>query len=471
MVLRVSCAVAGLVAVASGGVAQTVSVHGTAYDSLHGKRLAGAVVAILGTPHRALSDSSGSFTFDSVAPGRYQLVMQHDALDAIGMSGASTSAVVTDGRDTVRLAIPSFTRFWRAACGSTAPADSGVLFGTVRSFGGRAQARAVVVASWIDVGFDKVTGVKQKSWHLEVTADSLGGYVLCGVPVSTGLQLIAGTDSTKVGPIDIAPLAGERIARRDLVLGAPASLGSTMRGVVTGTVMGDGGPVSNARVFADSAHQTQTAPSGRFVLRDLPVGTQQIEVRAIGLVPVTAVVDVTATDTANVDIHLGKVTVLDSVQVNAPAVARQGLVTAFLERKRTSGHAYFRDSTTLGKWNELSGMFADIPSAWWRDIPGGVGVQMRSGSAKSISSGGPTACFAVIWIDGVRVPGQRAGDPSSDPADVAAMLGRLRPQDIAAMEVYPKNVDTPVEFGGSQLGNGKKPPCGTVVIWTKRGWP
>jgi hypothetical protein len=59
-----------------------------------------------------------------------------------------------------------------------------------------------------------------------------------------------------------------------------------------------------------------------------------------------------------------------------------------------------------------------------------------------------------------------------DPQIVTMVLGALHPQDIAAIEVYPTSDDTPIEFGGHVIfKNGSEPPCGAVVIWTKRGWP
>jgi carboxypeptidase family protein len=421
--------------------AQGVTVHGVAYDSLHNARLAGAFIAIAGTSRTALSDAQGVFAFDSVAPGTYRFVMQHDALDAIGMSGVSSRVVVSDGRDTVRIAVPSFAQLWRTACGSSPPADSGMLFGTVRDGVSRRQRRASVRASWIDVGFDKTTGVNQKSWHFDVASDSVGGYVLCGVPRSTGIEIVATTDSTMSGKVNLAPLDKERIARRDLMLGAPRALDASTRGVVTGTVTGDNGPIADARVFTDSTKEVRTAGNGRFVLRNVPVGTQQIEVRAIGLAPASSIVDVVASDTSRVDVHLGKVTLLDSVRVTGEAIARRRLVTQFMERRR-AGIGYFRDSTQLTRFNTLEGMFADMPSAKVQSKRG------KYGMALSIQLG---ACNPVLWIDRVRVDGFDE-------------LNRFRNDDIAALEVYRKG-EVPAEFN-PKGGSG----C-AVVVWSKRGWP
>ncbi|MBY0489631.1 MAG: carboxypeptidase-like regulatory domain-containing protein [Gemmatimonadaceae bacterium] len=49
--------------------AQPVVITGLAYDSLHTRPLAGALVTIEGTGRSALSDANGRFRFDSVAAG------------------------------------------------------------------------------------------------------------------------------------------------------------------------------------------------------------------------------------------------------------------------------------------------------------------------------------------------------------------------------------------------------------------
>ncbi len=115
--------------------AQTVTVRGVTFDSLHNTPLAGAFVTLSGggKNRSATADSGGRFFFDAVTPGAYRVAMQHAAVDSLGFPGISTRATVTDGRKEILLAIPSFASMWRSACGGrTAPADSGFLFGVIR---------------------------------------------------------------------------------------------------------------------------------------------------------------------------------------------------------------------------------------------------------------------------------------------------------------------------------------------------
>lgn len=115
--------------------AQGVPVRGIAFDSLNSAPLGNAFITMNGGGRNrsATADSSGRFTFDDVAPGVYVVSMQHASIDSLGFPGVSTRAIVTDGKQEILIALPSFASMWRSACGGTrAPADSGFLVGVVR---------------------------------------------------------------------------------------------------------------------------------------------------------------------------------------------------------------------------------------------------------------------------------------------------------------------------------------------------
>lgn len=207
-----------LVFVASSVTAQ-VPLRGLAYDSLHGRPLPGAFIGIIGMNVTAVSDSLGRFVLAGVPKGTHRVVMQHDVLDAIGLSAAGARAVVNTERDSVIVAVPSFATLWRAACGREAPtsADSGFVFGTVQR-GGRQVPAATVAASWLDLYKDSTGTVRQKQKTMEADADSSGNFALCGVPTTTGLSLRASSGNSFGVWTDIDPLDKERISRRDLTI-------------------------------------------------------------------------------------------------------------------------------------------------------------------------------------------------------------------------------------------------------------
>src|SRR5580765_7320722 len=92
--------------VAAPAAAQRVQVHGVAFDSLHAEPLKGATVTLAG--QTTVADGRGRFTFDTVAPGTRTIIVYHAVLDTIGLGAISARVEVTDGRQEVRVAVPSF---------------------------------------------------------------------------------------------------------------------------------------------------------------------------------------------------------------------------------------------------------------------------------------------------------------------------------------------------------------------------
>jgi hypothetical protein len=432
-------------------IGQTITVHGVAFDSLHARPLAGAFVSVVGTNFMATSDGKGRFTIDSVRPGTYVIAMQHDVLDSIGMSTMSRKVAITDGKETVQLWVPTFSTVWRAACPSSPPADSGLVFGTVRSSErGRLPESIKVSASWIELKGDKKSGIVEKHWRLETVADASGNYALCGVPLTTAVQLYATGDSSATPYIDRMPLKTTKIVRTDLVLGPKVTTNSP-----TGTVMGvvineQGRPLENVVVTNDGVVEARTDVDGRFVLRNVPVGTQQIEARLIGLGPDAKPVDVTANDTVRITLKLMKVNVLDSVRVVSRMTVRQRLISEYTERARI-GLGHFSDSTKIGQHALLMQAF-DVFPGLHVIRPKGRG---HTATDFSLTLGsGRSECLANLWIDGVPQVLGRGPDQSR--------LAELNPDEIAAIEVYDSELFTPPQF--SRRG------CGSVVVWTKRAW-
>jgi hypothetical protein len=442
------------VAIGDASAQTLVRVQGVAYDSLHATPLSGAFVVIAGTSKSAISDSLGRFTFDSVAPGTYRFVMQHDLLEAIGMTGATTRATIADGHERVTVAVPSFSTLWSAACGSTiAPADSGLVFGRMQLKGGTQSIEgAVVRATWIDIGFDRTSGVTQQRWHHDARADAQGNYALCGLPLEMGIRIQGATDSAASPVFDLAPLTVNRVTRRDLQLGRLSDLDSTKRGDVVGVVTGENrDPVPDARVSVAGLPEVRTDAKGRFTLRGLPAGTNQVEVKALGMSSTTAAVDVLPDDAKLVEIQLAKVTVLDSVVVKGNKVREQ--MIADINSRVKAGGGYFRDSLAVQKKPDLIAVFRDMTS---------VNVVVTRDRHIQITlppvNAAKDRCIPPLWIDGKKV-----SDPNGFPEH--DMLLDLHPEDIAMIEVYPRMQSAPPQYvvRGYSLVE-----CGVILVWTKR---
>ena len=414
---------------------QTVRVTGATFDSLSGRPLAVAFIT-LGS-RSTLADSIGRFAFESVAPGTYRVTMQHDMLDSLGLSGVVTSVTVTEGMQPIRVATPSIMTMWRRVCPGEAPPDSGFVFGTVLDASTRAPVRgAPILATWIELR-PEGRDVRAREFRLESATRDDGSFVLCGVPLGTGIRLHSIRDSIAVSGLDMVLSRAAPVHRQDLSLGDLRA-----RGVVRGTVTSGGKPVPNAHVTVGSSPEVTTNSNGQFTVVNVIAGTQQVEVQGIGFSPATQVINLVAGDTTRVTFNVEKVVTLDSVTVRGSAV-RQRLAAQF-DRRKQLGIGYFRDSLQLAKYDSFEGAFGTMPS---------VQIQRRTGRP-TITVGIARGCAAAIFVDRMRT-------------DVEHLLA-LRPSDLAGVEIY-RSGELPTDLATLLLGDPMKKPC-AVVAWTKMGW-
>ena len=418
-------------------VGAKMTLNGVAYDSLSRRAMTSALIGIAGSNRSIITDSAGRFSFPDLVPGAYRLITQHDAMEAIGVPYQVTTAVLTSEADSVTVTMPSFETIWRLACESAPPGkDTALVYGTVRGIG-RAKpiAGATVYATWVDIETNK-RKFGTKRWHLDGPSDSTGTYVLCGVPTQTGLRMRAVSDSGESGIIDVLPLGERLVERRDMSM----SFDPGARGVVTGVVLGRNAlPIGGARVVAEGAQEVRTDATGKFTLRDVPLGTQQVEVIAVGLQPLARTVDVSLSDTARIELHVTKPVVLQRVNVVASSVRQQFI--AEYNARQVKGTGIFRDSSVISVHGTLSSAFQQVQ-----------GVKAIRGTLLFARGGGD--CVPIVWIDGVHV--QSVDD-----------LMALRPSDLAAFEVYTRELTTPPQF---VVRNSRTPQCGAIVAWTKWYW-
>jgi len=348
---RIRSSVVGVVAglIVAGVVAQgqstarVVTVHGIAYDSLHGAPLEGAFITLGGSPRTATSDARGRFSFDVAVPGTYSFTMLHDVLDSVGLSGATTRTTFRDGSETVRLSVPSFAALWRVACGeSNAPRDSGFVFGTIRDAQNRTPlAGATIAVRWVELSFDLSAGVTEHRASGEVRSNSAGAYALCGVPIDAAFRLLATRDSGGTALLDIQP-SDEQVRRRDLSLASSATLVGTINGQVRDAL---GQPMSRVRVVTDGAVAVLTGEDGRFTIANVPAGTRQIGVPGGVKVPAVGVVEVAVHDTVAVSFVVDRITAADPVAVRAQLI-RKGIINE-IDQRRRQGIGRVMDSTTI----------------------------------------------------------------------------------------------------------------------------
>src|SRR6185503_13937012 len=154
---------------------------------------------------------------------------------------------------------------------------------------------AAVIANWLEL--KKVSGtVEGKGWQLDTQTQADGSFVMCGMPVGTGVALEAGKDSSLYAEVDVMLTDQASVRRQDFTVIDPRD--TVLRGTVRGAVTFDGRPVENVHVETDGLPEAITGSDGQFTLRGVRPGTRQVYFQGIGFVPSSRIVEVSANDTA-----------------------------------------------------------------------------------------------------------------------------------------------------------------------------
>jgi hypothetical protein len=182
---------------------------------------------------------------------------------------------------------------------------------------------------------------------------------------------------------------------------------------------------------------------GRFVQDSLAAGNYVLQVRAIGYVGASWVLQLAAGQVRTQDFELERLPVqLDPVTVRRPPSFSEQRRLEF-ERRRASGRGYFitEDDIERTKPHSLSDLFRNVP---------GVRLTCRGSSNCAIRmTRAPRECRPDFVLDGFAA----SNSTSLDMATVG----------IIGIEVYRTLTETPTEFlKADNL-------CGTVVIWTRSG--
>jgi len=464
-----------LLMIAASSAGAQVSLRGLAYDSLHGRALPGAFVGIVGLKATAVSDSAGRFVLAGVPPGTYRVVMQHDVLDAIGISAAGATAVVKADGDSVVVAVPSFTTLWRAACGRPAPqgTDSGFVFGTV-SRGGKSAASALVDATWND-------GARERS--IQAAGDSAGNFALCGLPTNAALQVRARAGNGYCEWSAMEPIADRRLVRHDLRITAvsamrfdlPDATSFSGRVVLDSTTQ----PLAGADVLVmGTGRSASTNERGEFRIAGVPPGSHVVQVRKVGFSFTEQPVDF-GKDPVERTLAMSRITTLDSVKVVAPTYSPNDEAMRLFEEHRKIGLGKFFTRADLEQHRDMrmSELLGQVPGVKPQTGNGGEAWIMPNRGAKSLGIGpggassvcdppkqdhpearriGPpctNACFPHLFVDDVDV----------SPTEVPN-INRYSPDQIEAIEYYAGGAQVPIDY--NRLNRAA---CGVIIIHTRRG--
>ena len=462
------------------------SVNAIVRDSVTGATVAGAWLAVVGGGEHT-PDARGRVSIPDLLPGEYTIALHTPGLDSLNTIHR-VSLVVLDSSTTIELKVPSARAVASAICGDDAGArsdGSGIIVGRAvvsgdNSSGGAALSAARVNAEWhASTEADRVRRLQS-----QIAAD--GAFRICGLPLDTDVALDASATGFAMSrPSTVRPTSAVRLVRTELKLEAVNTLAA--RGATfTGVVVFDStkAPVEGAEVaLPELGLSTRTDAMGAFRIAGIPAGEHRVSVRRVGLGAADTRVIFQGQETVERRVLLGRAIALEPTTVSGGTNDRH--MPGFEDNRRAGlGHFMTRDdlekftgmklvtalqtmapsfSAIIGRGgaytypssrhapplHECPGRAdpkdcAESQGAYWPDE-----LERRRGIT--------VACYAVVYLDGVRVNGSR--EPT-EPFDIST----IPPEQVEAVEYYDGGAQTPLKY--SRI-NAR---CGVLVIWTRRSY-
>jgi hypothetical protein len=431
---------------------------GQVFDSLFTRApLPDAVLYVEGLDRVITTDVRGRFSADSVPAGVYRMTFFHPSLDRAGLQ-APTMAVDlrADATTSVQLATPSYASVAQRVCavptGGSLPVR--VLFGAITRWGDKsAVPGALVRASWVELAPGE-NGARPIRTAREARASDGGGFALCDLPGDTEVRVMVDAGDGTVGVMTYWP--GAPGASMIALSVPPADSGAQRTRSVVITTQGT--PVPNAEVRMGRVKSVQSDAQGMFTLPWSADTKDALEVRVVGMLPFTMSSDEFGSPPRAIAVTLDEAA-RRLTDVTVRAAARAPAWVDDFNARRKAGFGSFVTRAEIDKRN---------PSQSWQMLFGIPGIQINQQSGRPRSLYPATlvgGCDFRYFVDGVLFP-----DFPPDPDDAAQPRARppgplalIPPTEIEAMEIYPRAVGVPREFGGTQSA------CGVILIWTRTG--
>jgi len=284
---------------------------------------------------------------------------------------------------------------------------------------------------------------------LTVVTDDQGRFVLDSVPRGVyDLQLIHS---------DYQRLDGDLTIDRpgEFTLGL-TPIGDPSEGMITGIVgmvtdQASGQPVPQVVVSVDGIGRVaNTDEDGRFSLSEMVPGRHDVVFTHLGYRQRSVSLEVEARHVVKVHVELAVDAIaLDPIEVTVDRLDRNLQSVGFYQREE-DGWGDFLDREDLEFWNPVR-----LTSALTR-FPGVTTVadpRMPSRGFLAFRRRG-TTCIPTVYLDGVRIGGDR------EPAGIDDIVN---PAVVAGVEVYRNTAGMPPQYWGTGSA------CGVVLIWLRRG--
>ena len=275
----------------------------------------------------------------------------------------------------------------------------------------------------------------------DATVTPTGWFAICGLPTLKGGTVHASRGQITTGeiPADVS---------KWLVATVTIHLDTLKRGtaVVVGRIVDEKGkPVPHADVELASSHvKTATSDSGTFALRDLPAGSQTIQVRKVGFTATDTALMLSSKSPVQFEMTLRKAPVtLTTVNVAAREMALERV--GFEHRRKIGlGHFLTADDVRNRGGIYFSDLMRTMLGVSVRSTRSGRQVIVPSRTASITGRG----CVAYV-VDRM---------PFSD-RPLGSIDDFVRPEDIIGVEVYQPS-EAPADVVVA-------PNCVSIVIWTK----
>ncbi|MFL5594265.1 MAG: carboxypeptidase-like regulatory domain-containing protein, partial [Gemmatimonadaceae bacterium] len=204
-------------------------------------------------------------------------------------------------------------------------------------------------------------------------------------------------------------------------LAISTTAGAQSQSVLTGTVVVDATPsppLGDAEIAVPGLKLVaHTDSSGRFFFNNIPKGSFRVTVRRVGYSGMAVNAKFSGSDTLAADFALTPLTVtLDTVSVKGKAPV-YGKFQEFEDRRHTGFGAFMtREQIDKERDRPLGELMTRFPGVRVQRYGSEAAIASHRGGVRRIDAfdrrkGAPNACYAQVYLDGVRVYGGEAGEP------------------------------------------------------------
>jgi hypothetical protein len=298
---------------------------------------------------------------------------------------------------------------------------------------------ARVVLAWNDFDVDLRTALATSRERTAATTTGRdGAFRLCGLPVLRPILIQAQFgDEAATGAVEVqVPPSGLLV---DTLRLDPSGRATTsLEGVVR--QQGSQRAIEGARVhFFGAPNEALTDADGIFRLAAVPVGTQSIEVRALGYVPRRYAFEVHSGGPANVTIDMaGTATVLDSVRVRAKGAPAPH---AEFDERSAHGAGQYITREMIAKAHALQ------TAELLQQVPGYYVMEDTVYSSRGLTRIEQTAdrvCKPAVYVNG---------------ALASHTMNDIPPDMIYGIEIYSSAANVPPQYPAAN--------CGAIFIWIR----